>query len=175
MNDLPPDIDLSFLVGATLIQVCVGDTEVILNLYPEAEVTAASTVRIGGGRGPGVVFESSKLAGLALLDLLGDSVSAASGAADGTLTLQWSSGRRVEICDTFSGVREGTFRFVPRSENNFDIEDRVALGIDPGGAITLKAVEPMWVPDGDPVELTATEARGLADALVRFAEIDDRE
>lgn len=41
--------------------------------------------------------------------------------------------------------------------------------IDPGGGITIKAV----TSEGDPVELSATEARQLASALVAAADIDE--
>jgi hypothetical protein len=49
------------------------------------------------------------------------------------------------------------------------VDDDVAVWLDPGGGITIKAV----TPEGDPVELSATQARQLAAALVDLADRDD--
>jgi hypothetical protein len=49
------------------------------------------------------------------------------------------------------------------------VDDDVAVWLDPGGGITIKAV----TPEGDPVELSTTQARQLAEALVGLADRDD--
>jgi len=49
------------------------------------------------------------------------------------------------------------------------IDDDARVWLDPGGGITIKAV----TPDGDPVELSSTQARQLAQALLDLAEQDD--
>ena len=36
MNGLPPDFDAAFLVGLTLIQVCVGENEVVLHFADDS-------------------------------------------------------------------------------------------------------------------------------------------
>ena len=46
--------------------------------------------------------------------------------------------------------------------------DDVGLWIDPGGGVTIKAV----TAEGDPVELTAGQARELAAALLEAAALD---
>ncbi len=46
-------------------------------------------------------------------------------------------------------------------------EGEVRAWIEQGEAVHLKAVDP----HGDPVELTATEVKKLADALLRFYEL----
>jgi hypothetical protein len=51
------------------------------------------------------------------------------------------------------------------------VDDDVAVWLDPGGGITIKAV----TAEGDPVELSATQARQLAAALVELADRDDAE
>jgi hypothetical protein len=51
----------------------------------------------------------------------------------------------------------------------YDIDDDVNLWLDPEGGITLKAV----TKDGDPVELSASQARRLADALGELAAEDE--
>ncbi len=45
----------------------------------------------------------------------------------------------------------------------------VVVWLDPGGGITIKTVEP----HGDPVELSSTEARRLAERLLELADEDD--
>jgi hypothetical protein len=47
--------------------------------------------------------------------------------------------------------------------------DDVRVWLDPGGGITIKAV----TREGDPVELSSTQARQLAAALVELADRDD--
>lgn len=49
------------------------------------------------------------------------------------------------------------------------IGDEVSVWLDPGGGITIKAV----TAEGDPVELSASEARELASALRDLADRDD--
>lgn len=49
------------------------------------------------------------------------------------------------------------------------IDDHVAVWLDSGGGVTIKAAEP----SGDPVEISATQARRLAEVLVRLAELDE--
>jgi len=49
------------------------------------------------------------------------------------------------------------------------VDDDVALSLDPGGGITIKAV----TPEGAPVELSSMQARLLARAIVDLADRDD--
>jgi hypothetical protein len=50
-----------------------------------------------------------------------------------------------------------------------EIDADIRAYVDPGGGITIKAV----TPDGDPVELSAAQARRLAALLVELADLDD--
>lgn len=53
--------------------------------------------------------------------------------------------------------------------DRFDkIDVDVRLWLDPGGGITLKAADPQ----GDPVELSAAQARRLAEALLKLVALD---
>jgi hypothetical protein len=54
-------------------------------------------------------------------------------------------------------------------ERQYDIDEDVNVWLDPEGGITLKAV----TKEGDPVELSAAQARRLAKALEELAEADD--
>jgi hypothetical protein len=51
----------------------------------------------------------------------------------------------------------------------WQVDNDVRLWIDPSGGITLKAV----TAEGDPVELSSTQARELAEALIDVASRDD--
>jgi hypothetical protein len=51
----------------------------------------------------------------------------------------------------------------------FRVDDDAAVWLDSDGGITIKAV----TQHGDPVELSATQARSLAEALVRLADRDE--
>ncbi len=55
------------------------------------------------------------------------------------------------------------------SEPRHDIDEDVAVWLDPDGGITLKAV----TREGDPVELSSSQARRLAEALNLLAAEDD--
>jgi hypothetical protein len=48
-------------------------------------------------------------------------------------------------------------------------DDHVAVWLDPGGGITIKA----GTPENDPVELSSTQARRLAEVLLDLADRDD--
>jgi hypothetical protein len=54
-------------------------------------------------------------------------------------------------------------------EQKYDIDDDISVWLDQDGGITLKAV----TKEGDPVELSASQARRLAKALEELAEEDD--
>jgi hypothetical protein len=54
-------------------------------------------------------------------------------------------------------------------EQTHNVDDDVRLWQDAGGGITIKAV----TPEGDPVELSAVQARQLAQALIELADQDE--
>ena len=110
MYGLPADTDLSFLIGASLLQVCVGENEVIANLYSDISVMIASTVRVIGHSGAAEVFDDARALGIALLPLLGRVIQKASGTSDGTLRLTWDDGTIVEIVDSYKEFESYTVR-----------------------------------------------------------------
>ena len=55
------------------------------------------------------------------------------------------------------------------TEEVIRVDEDVALWLDSGGGITIKAV----TREGDPVELSSTQARELAEALIHLASRDD--
>ena len=101
MYGLPVDTDLSFLAGATLLQVCVGENEVILNLNSSSSVMIASSVCFLQPDGTLSTLDNAPRLGQAVLPLLGQHVTSVSVVAPGTLRLMWSSGQVTEILDSW--------------------------------------------------------------------------
>lgn len=101
MYGLPADVNLDFLVGARLTQVCVGQNEVILNFDTDASIMIASDVLIAPGELPSQDLGDAAAIGAALLPLLGQTLQSASGETGGTTTLTWRGGVMLEIRDTW--------------------------------------------------------------------------
>jgi hypothetical protein len=55
------------------------------------------------------------------------------------------------------------------AEDSWQVDDDVLLWLDPNGGITLKAA----TGEGDPVEISAQQARDLAAALIDAATRDE--
>lgn len=110
MYGLPADTDLSFFLGASLLQVCVGENEVIANLYSDISVMIASTVRVTRDDGKAEIFDDARAIGPALLPLLGREIQQATGTPDGTLRLTWDDGTTVEILDSYKEFESYTVR-----------------------------------------------------------------
>lgn len=96
---LPQDIDLSFLVGADLLQVCVGSNEVILNFSDDIRITMLSEFLI---REPGGEQKSCREVGDGVLFLIGrlnEVITTAHRTNDGGLKIVFSSEAVLEISD----------------------------------------------------------------------------
>jgi len=110
MYGLPPDIDLLFLKEATLLQVCIGENEVVLGFFPQISIMVASTIRVVRPEGSMQTLEDARDAGISLSRLLGDSIQEVAGSTDGTLCLTWGSGEVVEILDTWKEFESYTIQ-----------------------------------------------------------------
>jgi hypothetical protein len=99
MYGLPDDIDLSFLEGATLLQVCLGENEVILRFDPDLSITIESTFRARTPARQGALFRDPRSAAAVLVELISDVITKAHGRTDGTLRLSFSRGGVLEIYD----------------------------------------------------------------------------
>ena len=106
MYGLPIDTDVSFLRGALLTQVCVGQNELILNLYPESPYSQPVSImftafaRLVGPDVEELIAEESLQIAPALLQLLGSTVSSVSILPPGTLRLIWTSGHVLDVIDS---------------------------------------------------------------------------
>lgn len=56
------------------------------------------------------------------------------------------------------------------AENGTWVHEEISVWLDPTGGVTIKAV----TPQGDPVELSSSEARRLATILTELAAQDDK-
>ncbi len=101
MHGLPPDADLPFLLGAQLIQVCIGENETILRLHPDVSIMIASQVCASGEDGRVTTLDESRDGGAALLSVLGAQIIDAKLVPPGTLRLAWSSGVVVDVLDSW--------------------------------------------------------------------------
>jgi hypothetical protein len=55
-------------------------------------------------------------------------------------------------------------------EHDVQIDRDVRVWIDPDGGITIRAIDPV----GDPVEISSSQARWLAETLTKFADLDEK-
>jgi hypothetical protein len=100
MYGIPKGTDLSFLEGCELLQVCVGEGEVILNFAPHVSIAIQSDVVIFLGE-HARRHRAATAIGKAMLPFLRQSITEATGTTDGTLRLTWDSGASSSILDTW--------------------------------------------------------------------------
>ncbi len=100
MYGLSPDLDLSFLEGIDLLQVCIGANEVILHFDANVSITIQSALRIRSTSGRDKIFEEPPSAAAELMEFLSDSPAEVAGSEDGTLRLIFSGGGLLEIYDS---------------------------------------------------------------------------
>ena|SRR6266480_5741145 len=99
MYGLPKDLDLSFLHGKELLQVCIGMHQVILNLEDQVTISVESEYAHRAKNGEAIRYKDCRLSASMLCSLLGFSIITASGKPDGTLTLRFSNEELLEIFD----------------------------------------------------------------------------
>jgi hypothetical protein len=100
MHGLPPTLDLSFFKDRALLQVCVGENELILNFEESVSVNVSSRIGWIGAKGRRDTYEDFSKAATAVITLLHDVVVSAHGDTKGTLTLDFGSGVKLEFYDT---------------------------------------------------------------------------
>ena len=100
MYRLSKDTDLSFLLEAEMLQVCIGSQEVILNFDRRVRVTILSDFTVTPSGAPPTVYQKAAIGGVALLPLLRDTIVAAAATEQGGLSLTFRSGTCLEVHDT---------------------------------------------------------------------------
>jgi hypothetical protein len=107
MYGILADTDLSFLRGKTLVQVCFGPSDLQLRFAEDTRISVESSVGYGGADGQyekRMIGEEPGLSNVLedpcfLLHLLMKSVEAVSWTAEGTITLNFDGGFRLQIYD----------------------------------------------------------------------------
>ena len=99
MYGLPPDIDLSFFHNRTLEQVCIGAADLILHFDEGVSLTVTSSIGWVGPHGARNTYEDFPQAASAVAGLLSDVVVLARGNPEGTLTLEFRKGAKLEFYD----------------------------------------------------------------------------
>jgi len=101
MYGLPSDFDAKFLVGRTLEQICFNQNQIALHFDDDLSIVVESAFSHGGSLTPSdarIVEVPVKHSNL--MQLLGLSVSEASGDEDGSLTLVFDNGHTFRCFDT---------------------------------------------------------------------------
>ena len=101
MYGLPLDTDFEFMVGAQLIQVGIGENEVILHFEPPTSITIAGEARLTIDGRLAEQFAGATVIGTALVPLLGDSIREASAHPGGLLRIAWTAGAILELLDSW--------------------------------------------------------------------------
>ena len=99
MYGLPEDLDLSFFVGTTLIQLGMGEHQIAFVLHPDVRLAVESTMRLFQPDEPAVTIDDYRSSGGVLLSLISHDVRRASRTASGALRLEWSTGAALEVDD----------------------------------------------------------------------------
>lgn len=104
MYGLPDDFDPAFLEGQTVLQVCVGENEVILHLegsHPQRggiSITIMSTAVVVEGA-QAVEYDEPRQLGSSLVTFLGCSTTRSTSDASGRLRLDFGVDRSIELRD----------------------------------------------------------------------------
>ena len=100
MYGLPEDLDLSFFVGTTLVQLGMGEHQIIFALHPDVHLSVESTMRLSNlGAETVVIGDDYRATGGVLLALISHDVKHAARTTAGALQLGWSSGAVLEVDD----------------------------------------------------------------------------
>jgi hypothetical protein len=100
MYRLGKDVDLSFLQGAQLLQVCVGKNELILNFDRGVRITILSDFIVKVPAGNTMPYRDPARGAPSVLPLLHDWIEAARATDEGGLHLLFRSRSEMEILDT---------------------------------------------------------------------------
>ena len=99
MYGLPSTLDLSFLCGKTLLQICVGGADLILNFDGDVSITVTSSVGWTNAQKAHDVYEDFSKAVSVVATLLNKPVVSSRGNPSGTLTLEFLGGVTLELYD----------------------------------------------------------------------------
>lgn len=99
--------NLSFLVNAEVMQVCIGANEAILNFDNDVRITILADFSVAAADGVAVRYDDPRKGAAALAGLLGDSIAEATATPGGDLRVVFTSG--VEVIAFDSNVQYESF------------------------------------------------------------------
>jgi hypothetical protein len=99
MYGLPHDINLAFFSGKTLLQVCIGAHDLILNFDDDVCVTVTSSVACMDSSNTMRRYDDFGAGASTLAALLNQTVVSAQGDEVGTLTLRFNNGGMLAVYD----------------------------------------------------------------------------
>lgn len=91
--------DLSFLQGSTLIQICVGQNEIILNFDNDVRITMLASYAVTSALKASERFETSAAGIPSLMPLLGDKIACAIPTESGGVEVTFESNAQLELLD----------------------------------------------------------------------------
>ena len=100
MYGLQVGIDLSFFLGRSLTQICIGANELILNFDSDVSVTVESRIGLTSPGADTEQFDDLRASGALLVGLLERHVATVEGRPEGTLRLQFETGHILEFYDS---------------------------------------------------------------------------
>lgn len=103
MNVLPTEQELGFLVGSILLQVCIGENEVILRFSEEISITIEARFVVRDSSGIETAFDDARSAASSVVKLLSDTVATVNNLGGRTLRLIFSRGDILEIYGSNEG------------------------------------------------------------------------
>lgn len=110
MYGIPKGTDLSFLVGRTLIQVCIGTHDLVLNFDGSVSITVTSSIAYAGPGGEHRKSEDFAGAAPAVLGLLSRTVVSYRYDDAGTLMLVFEDGTTLALYDDSSNYESYVIR-----------------------------------------------------------------
>lgn len=110
MYGVPPGTDFGFLSGALLLQVCIGENEVILNLDRDISIMIASDVFVEIVGRPAALYKDSRSLAPELLPLVSQAIVDTTCVSNGGLCLTWGNGTMTTLLDTWKDFESYTVR-----------------------------------------------------------------
>ncbi len=110
MYGLPKDLSLEFLFGQTLLQVCIGAHDLILNFDNDVSMTVTSRIGCAGADATEHEYDDFKKAASDLMVFLNQTIAKAEGREDGTLRLAFDTGETLTIYDDSAEYESYTIR-----------------------------------------------------------------
>ena len=110
MYGLPPDTELGFLKGKTLLQACFGANDLILNFTENIAISIFSSVGVGLDGSNFDKHSEFDVVSRDLLQFLNKAVAEVHWTLEGTATLIFEGGGAVQIYDDSAGYESYTIK-----------------------------------------------------------------